>query len=170
MSTRRHTTVGVLQRAAFALVLSALAYGGVDAQGIGPLMKLAGQWAGSGMIDFSDGSHEAIRCRAAYDVLEEQRNLQLRIHCASESYSFDLRGTAKDSGGVISGSWSEATRNVSGSITGKARDDRFEVLAKSPSFTATLTLVTRGDRQSIDIKSQDAKATVKGAQIALKRG
>jgi hypothetical protein len=169
MSTRWRSAVCVLQGAAFALALSVLAYGGAGAQGIAPLLKLAGQWAGSGTIEFSDGSHEAIRCQASYDVLEEQRNLQLRIHCASESYSFDLRGTAKDTGGTITGSWSEATRNVSGSISGRAHDDRFEVLAKSPSFTATLTLVTRGDRQSIDIKSQDAKTAVKGASIALKR-
>ena len=27
---------------------------------------------------------------------KSNENLQLRIHCASESYSFDLRGTAKD--------------------------------------------------------------------------
>jgi hypothetical protein len=170
MSTRWQSAVRVVQGSAFAFALAALAWSGAAAQGIAPLQRLAGQWNGSGTISFSDGSHEAIRCQADYDVLEQQRNVQLRIHCASESYSFDLRGTATDTAGVITGSWSEATRNASGTISGRAHDDRFEVLAKSPSFSATLTLITRGDRQSIDIKSQDAKTAVKGAQIALKRG
>jgi hypothetical protein len=36
-------------------------------------------------------------------VLEEQNKLQLNIHCASESYNFDLRGSANYSAGAITG-------------------------------------------------------------------
>jgi hypothetical protein len=42
-----------------------------------------------GTIDLSNGTHEPIKCRAAYDVLSDQRNLQLNIRCASGN--FDLR-------------------------------------------------------------------------------
>jgi hypothetical protein len=57
----------------------------------GPFGQLAGSWSGSGTIDLSNGRHEPIKCRASYDVLEEQNKLQLNIHCASDSYNFDAR-------------------------------------------------------------------------------
>ena len=51
----------------------------------GPFGQLAGSWSGSGTIDLSHGRHEPSKCRASYDVLEEQNKLQLNIHCASDS-------------------------------------------------------------------------------------
>jgi hypothetical protein len=43
-------------------------------------------------------------------------------------------------------------------------------VAKGPTFTANLSLMTRGDKQSVTIKSQDAQAEVQGATINLQRG
>ena len=74
----------------------------------GPFGQLAGSWSGSGTIDLSNGRHEPIKCRANYDVLEEQDKLQLNIHCASDSYNFDLRGSANYAGGTITGTWSDS--------------------------------------------------------------
>lgn len=156
--------------AGFALALWLSAYGGGQAQGPTPFGKLAGQWSGSGTIDLSNGAKEPIRCRAAYDVLEQQNSLQLNIRCASETYNFDLRANAKNAAGAISGTWSESSRNVAGSISGKVDGDRFEVLAKGPSFSAKLTLITRSARQSVVIQSQDAQTAVKRASISLQRG
>ena len=70
------------------------------AQSITPFERLAGQWSGSGTIELSGGTHESIKCRAAYDVLNDQRKLQLSIRCASESFNFDLRASAVYSGGA----------------------------------------------------------------------
>jgi hypothetical protein len=136
----------------------------------GPFGQLAGSWSGSGTIDLSNGRHEPIKCRASYDVLEEQNKLQLNIHCASDSYNFDLRGSATYAGGAITGSWSESTRNAAGTMSGKVEGVGFQVVAKGPTFTANLNLVTRGDKQSVTIKSQDAQADVQGATITLQRG
>ena len=85
----------------------------------GPFGQLAGSWSGSGTIDLSNGRHEPIKCRASYDVLQEQNKLQLNIHCASESYSFDLRGSATYTAGAITGNWSKLTRNAAGTMSGK---------------------------------------------------
>jgi hypothetical protein len=152
------------------LALWLSATGGGHAQSPSPFQKLAGQWSGNGTIELSNGTHEPIRCRAAYDVLEQHIKLQLNIRCASESYSFDLRASAAYAAGAITGTWSEATRNASGTISGRADGDRFQVVAKGPAFTAVLTLITRGNRQSVTIQSQDDKTMVKGASIALRRG
>ena len=69
-----------------------------------PFAQLAGSWSGVGTIDLANGKHEPIRCKASYrDVLEEQSKLQLNIHCASESYKFELRASAAYSAGAITG-------------------------------------------------------------------
>ena len=173
-------SVSVMFRvAALALTVLLLSYGDGNAQSRatqgsasseGPFSQLAGSWSGSGTIDLSNGRHEPIKCRASYDVLEEQNKLQLNIHCASDSYSFDLRGSAIYTAGAITGTWSESTRNAAGTMSGKVEGVGFQVVAKGPTFTANLNLVTRGDKQSVTIKSQDAKADVQGATIALQRG
>ncbi len=140
------------------------------ASGESPFSQLAGSWSGSGTIDLSHGKHEAIKCRASYDVLDEQNKLQLNIHCASDSYNFDLRGSATYNAGAITGNWSESTRNAAGTLSGKVEGAGFQVLAKGPTFTANMNLATHGDKQSVTIKSQDAQADVQGATITLQRG
>jgi hypothetical protein len=135
-----------------------------------PFGQLAGAWSGAGTIDLANGRHEPIKCRASYDVLEGQNKLQLNINCASESYKFDLRASATYSGNAITGSWSEATRNAAGSLSGKVEGAGFRVVAKSQTFGANLDLVTQGNKQSVTIRSQDEKAEVRGATITLQRG
>jgi hypothetical protein len=134
-----------------------------------PFENLAGRWNGSGTINLSSGVHEPIKCRAAYDVLDQLRSLELNIHCASDSYQFNLLANAKYNAGVISGSWSESTRNIAGTISGKAVGNRFEVMAESSTFSASLKLTTRGDRQSVVIQSKKAQTAVTGVSISLVR-
>lgn len=155
--------------AGFGLAFLLWIVGACPAQSITPFDRLAGQWSGSGTIELSSGVHERIRCRAAYDVLREQHNLQLNIRCASDSYNFDLRASANYSAGAISGSWSESTRNVAGSIAGRADGDRFQVVARAASFAASLTLITHGGRQTVVIRPHDDQAGVRNASISLKR-
>ena len=164
------STTSRIPLASLILALWLSSYAISYAQGPAPFEKLAGQWAGSGTIDLSSGARESIRCRAAYDVLDQQNNLQLSIRCASDGYNFELRASATFDSGAITGTWSEATRNAAGTISGKTNgDDQFQITAKSQSFTASLTLTTRGDRQSVVIQSQEAKTSVKGASITLQR-
>jgi hypothetical protein len=170
MSVASPCSMAILRRASFAIALAVSVAGTCHAQSIAPFDRLAGQWSGSGTIDLANGAHESIRCRAAYDVLNDQRKLQLNIRCASESFNFDLRASANYSGGAITGNWSESTRNVAGTISGTAAGDHFQVVARSQSFVATLTLITHGGRQSVMIRSHDNQAIVKGASISLKRG
>jgi len=54
--------------------------------------------------------------------------------------------------------------------TGKVEGAGFQVVAKGPIFTANLSLTTRGDKQSVTIRSQDAQAEVQGATINMQRG
>lgn len=158
-----------MRKTAFILALALAAGGTALAQGASPFDRLAGTWNGNGMIELSTGK-EPIKCRAAYDIPANPNNLQMSIRCASDSYNFELRATADYAGGKISGSWSEATRNASGTLSGSGGGDRFQVTAASQAFTASLTLATHGNSQTVTIRSQDAQASVKGATINLKRG
>jgi hypothetical protein len=102
-------------------------------------------------------------------VLEEKNNLQLSIRCASDSYNFDMHASATLASNAISGSWNEMSRNVAGKISGTAEGDHIDVVADSAAFTASLAMITRGDRQSVVINSREANTNVKGATISLQR-
>jgi hypothetical protein len=168
MSMPFQWTNRILPRATLALTIWLLVGGSCYAQA--PFDRLAGQWSGSGTIDMANGAHERIKCRASYDVLDDQKRLQLNIRCASESYNFDLRASATYSGGAISGNWSESTRNVAGTISGRADGERFQVIARASSFAASLTLVTHGGRQSVAIRTLDPQSDIRGVSISLRRG
>jgi hypothetical protein len=154
---------------AFSLLLAVCITGSSHAQSIAPFKRLAGQWSGSGTIDLTDGKREPIRCRASYDVPGDQRNLQLNIRCASDSYNFDLRASATYSSGAVSGTWSESTRLVTGTIAGRADSEHIHVVAKAASFSASLTLTTHGARQSVVIRAHSADAGIKGVSMNLRR-
>ncbi|HXD46736.1 MAG TPA: hypothetical protein VN655_16530 [Pseudolabrys sp.] len=131
--------------------------------------RLEGQWQGKGTIEFSDKSKETLRCRASYDVLQSGASLQLAIRCASDSYKIELMGNVVEAHGKVSGSWSEGTLNVSGSLSGSAEGSSIRVLATSQAFTASFGLVTNGGRQSVSIRSQTPDSSIRGASISLAR-
>ena len=163
------STKSVWRRVALVIAFTFSVATTCPAQSIAPFERLAGQWSGSGTIELANGTHESIKCRAAYDVLNDQRKLQLNIRCASESFNFDLRASAAYSGGTISGNWSETNRGVAGTISGRAEGDRLQVVARASSYNATLAVVTHGGRQSVTIRPQDNQASIKSVSMNLRR-
>jgi hypothetical protein len=75
------------------------------------------------------------------------------LRCASDTYRFDLSSDVGNQRGAISGTWSEASRGASGNVSGAATGNQIQVRADGPGFAANLQLVTRGDRQSVSIRS-----------------
>jgi hypothetical protein len=133
----------------------------------GPFSGLSGSWSGSGTVTLSNGSSERIRCRATYVVGSGGNNLQQELRCASDSYRFELRGNVTHSGGQISGNWSEATRNTGGNVSGRASEGYVQAVVLGPAFAANLAVTTRGDRQSVTIRSEGAE--VSHVSITLSR-
>ena len=161
------------RHAAAAIVMGSLAAGSVaivpaasQAQSA-PFAGLAGVWSGTGSISLASGSHERIKCRATYAVGDNGNGLQQTLRCASDSYKFELSSNVRNANGRISGTWSEATRGVSGDLQGNARAGVFEVLVSSPAFTANLNLNTRGNSQTVKITSQGTEFS--GVTITLSR-
>jgi hypothetical protein len=132
----------------------------------GPFAGLAGNWSGGGTITLDDGSSERIRCRATYAVGAGGNGLNQTLTCASDSYKFNLASNVIAQGAAISGSWTESTRNVSGTLEGRAGNGHFQVVASAAGFTANISLTTSGNKQSVVIKSDTA---LRSASISLSR-
>ncbi len=150
---------------AFALFMAATLSSPGHAQS-GPFAGLAGVWSGGGTVTLDDGSSERIRCRASYSVGEGGNGLNQTLTCASDSYKFDLKTNVVAEGGSISGTWSESSRNVNGSLQGRGARGNFEVTASAPGFNANISLTTRGNKQSVVIR---AESQFKAATISLTR-
>jgi hypothetical protein len=149
------------------LLLAALCLSGGAAQAAGPFSAMAGSWSGGGVLNTTDGGQERLRCRASYDVDGGGAALRLNLRCASASYNFDLASNVQYRGGAISGEWSEASRNASGTISGRAVGDRIEASASGQNFSAGLSMTTRGSRQTVSIRPQGTNIT--GVTLALDR-
>ncbi|MBN9006406.1 MAG: hypothetical protein J0H40_13460 [Rhizobiales bacterium] len=132
----------------------------------GPFEGMAGVWSGRGTIELEGGSTERIRCRATYAVSPDGQGLNQTLLCASDSYKFELKSNVIAKAGVLSGSWRETSRNVGGSLEGRAGQGQFNVTVSAPTFNAKLKLTTRGNRQNVSISSD---GQFKGAKISLSR-
>jgi hypothetical protein len=124
-----------------------------------PLTAMAGSWSGGGVVNTSDGGQQQLRCRASYDVTRTGDELRLHLRCASDSYNFDLTSEVQYRRGEISGSWTEASRNASGTLEGRAAGDRVVASARGQNFSADLSLTTRGRRQRVTIRPQGTFVT-----------
>lgn len=129
--------------------------------------EFAGSWSGSGRVESAGGS-EAIRCRAQYRVDAGGSGIEQRLVCASASYRFDINCQVSNDGGRVTGTWSETTRGVTGSLSGTLGDGRLQAVVKGPLFGASLSLVTRGNAQEVVISPQDND--VRQVSIRLRRG
>lgn len=134
--------------------------------GSGPFAEMAGVWAGTGTISLDNGASERIRCRATYAVSGDGSGLNQNLVCASDSYKFELKSDVLAKNGSLSGTWSEVSRNVGGSLEGRAGNSQFDVVVSAASFKARFSVTTHANKQAVSISSDGA---IKGASISLSR-
>src|SRR5712672_922293 len=132
----------------------------------GPFAGFDGAWSGGGTVALSDGTTERIRCKADYKVNGSGMGLKQNLHCASDSYKFDLSSDVTSNGDRISGNWSERSRNIFGNLQGTAGGGQIDVFVEASGFAANLTLTTRGNRQTVQINS---KGDIRGVNITMTR-
>jgi hypothetical protein len=130
----------------------------------GPFAGFEGTWAGTGTVALSDGTTERIRCKADYKVNGSGLGLKQNLHCASDSYKFDLSSDVTSQGERISGNWSEASRNIFGNLQGTAGGGQIDVFVEASGFAANLTLRTNGNKQVVQISS---KGDIRGVNITM---
>lgn len=134
------------------------------AQAGGPFAGFDGNWSGTGTVALSNGTTENIRCRADYKVNASGMGLKQNLHCASDSYKFDLSSDVTSQGERISGNWSEKSRNIFGNLQGTAGGGQIDVFVEASGFAANLNLRTNGNKQSVSI---DSKGEIRGVKITM---
>jgi len=137
----------------------------------GPFAGFAGRWSGTGTVRVQNADRqnaERMRCTATYRF-RGRHGVDLQLGCRSDSYNVDLSGEFDaDDSGRLNGRWTEHSRNVGGTGTGTARGGTIQLHIESAAFAADLSLVTRGQRQSISLDSHGAGQIVTGS-ITLQR-
>jgi hypothetical protein len=159
-----------LKKALFAsAILLIPAQGHTEPGSQAPFAGLSGPWSGTGTITMTNGATERIRCKATYAANAAGKAVQQTLRCASASYRLDISSNVISEGGSLSGSWAEATRGVSGNVSGRASGAEILANVAGASFTARLNVRTHGDQQSVTLKPQ-GDTDVAAVSIALRKG
>jgi hypothetical protein len=133
----------------------------------GPFATLQGAWSGDGSI-VSQGRTERIRCRAKYYVSPSGQNVDQQLRCASDSYHFDVNsGLVRQGDGSIAGTWTETTRNVTGTVSARVDGDSIAAKIAGPSFNAEMSMTTTADRQDVEITPSGGD--ISSVKITLQR-
>jgi hypothetical protein len=140
-----------------------------QAQKTGPFASLSGSWSGTGTILMSTGSRERIRCRAQSQPDAGGAQVQLQLRCASDSYKFEMQSNAVYQNGEVRGSWTEVSRNVSGTLSGTASGSQINVRVDGLGFYVLLAMTTHGDKQTVSIRIPSG-SDLKEVLITLARG
>lgn len=132
-----------------------------------PFDDLAGAWSGTGSITLGSGDKERIRCRVTYQVTQDGYRVEQDLRCASDSYKFELTCDLTYVNGNVTGRWNEKTRSTGGPIIGRAQPGRIDATAETSAFAAFITMVTRGNTQSVRIESKSPD--ISDVSITLRR-
>jgi hypothetical protein len=92
--------------------------------------------------------------------------MEMVLTCASDAYRFNLQAAVVAAGGEVSGTWSETTRNVGGTIQGRGANGSFQVVVQSAGFNASIALKTAGNKQQIALR---ADSQFRAANISLSK-
>jgi len=102
-----------------------------------------------------DGSKETIRCRVSYGVGGAGTLLSQSLVCASQSYKFNVESQVRTDGNQLTGSWTETSRDVTGSVSGTVNDGTILATVTGATFSAGLSLSIRGNSQFVQIRPSE---------------
>ncbi len=151
-----------------AALLVAAACSPALAEAGGIFAGLEGAWSGEGTVRLTDGSTSPLHCRATYAVSGGGDHLDQSLDCASQRQKFTFHIEIDQTNGAILGAWQETTRQVQGGVSGQGVPGKIEIAAHGQGFSAQVTAVTRGARQSIALSASGGGFS--SASIALRRG
>jgi hypothetical protein len=163
----RRPVAKVVTAAIFLIALGGI--GGASPAGV--FSGLDGSWRGDGSIRWTSGETERIRCQGTYEVDPSGNRLEQRLTCASDASKLNITSSIvyNPEAGVITGSWNERSHNVGGWVSGNARPMAIDALLQSSDkkFRSTVSVVTRGQQQTVSIVPQGLDVT--GVTVALQR-
>jgi hypothetical protein len=134
----------------------------------GPFATFDGVGFGNGTISLADGTKERIRCRNQYLVTKNATNLQQALRCSSDRYEFHVNtyvdaDKAEHAFGKLDGDDAQHHRPTRG---GRVDGSRIAIsVGASGAFSATMTIVTSGSRQSVRIEAKGMDVTLVAVQL-----
>jgi hypothetical protein len=133
-----------------------------------PFDKLVGRWIGEGFLGIKDGASESVKCRVTYIPFESSHQLKQTVRCASAGGSIEVQSHVIHSAGVVTGSWSELTRNMRGDLNGKVTPRGFQVMVTGTDLSANMDVVINGPKQIIEIQFNNSSLI--GLTLVLTKG
>lgn len=133
-----------------------------------PFEKIVGRWVGEGRLGVRDSATEQVKCRVTYILPNPTGELRQTIRCASGSGSIEVRSVVTHTGGTLSGTWQELSRNMSGDLTGTITPRGFRVRVKGEGLHANMDIVVLGTKQVIEIQFIDSSLI--GLTLILDKG
>jgi hypothetical protein len=105
--------------------------------------------------------------RARYSVSQAGDVPVQDLRCANDSDSIDLNSRSQSDQGSMSGTWTELTRNASGTLSGRASGGSVQARVTAPGFSAGLTINTGANTQSVTIIPEGND--VRSVAVTMKR-
>ena len=148
---------GKLIAATAASLFGLLAFSSAPSAADNPFAQMVGNWTGSGVVTYSSGTKERLRCKVKYATN------------ASDSYKFQINAYYHYTAGNLTGHWDELSLQISGSISGNVSDTgKITGNLHGPGFLAAVLVDTKGDQQSVNISSEDHE--IREVSVAVRRG
>ena len=151
------------RRFALVPIVAGLALTTPSAYAAGPFAAYGGAWRGSGRFE-SNGRSEALLCRSDNRPSRGGAAVALSLVCASDSFRLDIRSDLSTDGSGVHGTWTEASQNVSGSVTGTISRRQIDVSVMGSGFNANVAMRAIGKRLDFSLASQQGRV-----QIAMHR-
>ena len=166
MAFRRKGAVArAIPKSAVVLALLSLLSSGIDAPAFasGMFTGMEGSWRGQGLLKWSTGENESMRCVAKYQVEKDGNKLVQNLTCATDSIRLVVRSdiTYRPDAGVIIGSWSEKGYGINGQVTGSATVGSIKANVESSDkrFYAAVGIVMQGFEQIVTIVPRNIDVT-----------
>ncbi len=135
---------------------------------VSPFEPLVGRWVGEGRLGVRDNPTETVKCRVTYQHAKDDDQLRQTIRCASGGGSIEVQSAVTHVSGILTGTWKELTRDMSGVLSGNVTPKGFRVAVKGESLTANMDIVLLGAKQVIEI--QFINSSLIGLTLILERG
>jgi hypothetical protein len=116
------------------------------------------------MLTYATGTQERLSCRVQYAGESEQPSAGTAL-CGGQLQFPDQR-VLDSANGRLSGN-AELVNNVKGSVSGTVANGSIKGDLKGPGFNASLLVVTKGDRQTVNIQAPIEE--IRGVSIEVRK-
>ncbi len=113
---------------------------------------LAGRWSGHGTVKPASGPAESFKCVVTYIPQGSSAQLKQNLRCKSANYKLDAATHLELRGEKVVGRWQDNIYvGLNGTVAGVVKDGGFDVVLSGQFFTAKMTVVGSGCKQSVTV-------------------